>query len=271
MRLIDKLEKKMGRFAIRNLMYYVIILYAVGAVIGYIMPNAYYEYLSLDAEKILSGQIWRIFTFLMQPSDTNLIFLVFFLYLYYMIGSNLEHAWGAFRFNLYFFTGVVFHVLAAIILYLITGYSYLLTTTYLNMSLFLAFAVLYPNVQFLLFFIIPVKVKYLAYLDVILFAWTIITGSAASRIAALLSLANFLIFYFATRDYNRISPKEIRRKQVYRREVHQARGITKHKCAVCGRTELDGDDLVFRFCSKCDGNYEYCQDHLFTHEHVKKN
>ena len=80
---------------------------------------------------------------------------------------------------------------------------------------------------------------------------------------------NFLIFFFSTRNYRSVSPKEVHRKRTYHRQVQQPKGVTRHKCAICGRTELDDPNLEFRFCSKCNGNYEYCQDHLFTHEHVK--
>ncbi len=271
---INKLERKFGRYAIHNLMYYIIILYGVGFVLNMIAPDFYYYFLSLNPNAILHGQIWRIVTFLIQPPSDSLIFIIFALYLYYMIGTQLERQWGAFRFNLYFFIGVLFHIAASIVIYLITGNIYLLDTTYLNLSLFFAFAATYPDVQFLLFFIIPVKVKWLAFLNGALFLYSIIQSimshSYAVAICALVSIANFLLFFFSTRNYKRVSPKEIHRKRVYRREVHNSQGITKHKCAVCGRTELDGEDLEFRFCSKCDGNYEYCQEHLFTHEHVKK-
>ena len=134
------------------------------------------EYLSLNANAILHGQIWRIVTFLLQPPDGSPIFIVFALYLYYMIGQNLEAAWGAFRFNLYFFTGVLFHLIAALIVYFLTGISFPIGTSYLNLSLFFAFAALYPNVEFLLFFVIPIKVKYLALLDGAFFAFTILQG-----------------------------------------------------------------------------------------------
>ena len=99
-----------------------------------------------------------------------------------------------------------------------------------------------------------------------------IYGGWAGRVVILASLANFILFFLMTRNIQRVSPKEIRRKQNFRRQVQRVNtpGVTKHKCAVCGRTEKDGDDLEFRFCSKCDGNYEYCQDHLFTHEHVHR-
>lgn len=283
---INKLERKFERYAIHNLMHYIIILYAVGFVLNLIAPGFYMEYLSLNANAILHGQIWRIVTFLLQPPDGSPIFIVFALYLYYMIGQNLEAAWGAFRFNLYFFTGVLFHLIAALIVYLLTGISFPIGTSYLNLSLFFAFAALYPNVEFLLFFVIPIKVKYLALLDGAFFAFTILQGILpayaggvfgimykADAIAAFVSLLNFLIFYVSSRNMKAYSPKEIRRKQAYKKQVHRAEHTyangARHRCAVCGRTELDDPNLEFRYCTKCNGDYEYCQDHLFTHEHVK--
>lgn len=100
---LSKLERKFGRYAIPNLMYYIIILYAAGFVLNILNPEFYYRYLSLNAQAILNGQVWRIVTFIIQPPSSSLVFIVFALYLYYMIGQQLENAWGAFRFNLYFF------------------------------------------------------------------------------------------------------------------------------------------------------------------------
>ena len=281
MKFLNKLERKFGKYAIHNLMYYIIILYGIGVVVNLFLPDFYTQFLSLKASAILRGQVWRIATFLIQPPSGSIIFVFFALYLYYMIGTNLERQWGAFRFNLYFFTGVIAHVIVAILLYLITGYDFTFNTSYLNLSLFFAFAAVYPDIQFLLFFIIPVKVKYLAWLNGALFAYEILSGIAAAvsyrnplylitPISAVLSILNFLLFFFATRNFARMSPKEMRRKRAYKQQVHRAKNVTKHKCAICGRTEEDGDELEFRFCSKCHGNYEYCQDHLFTHTHVKK-
>lgn len=270
MNLLNKLERKFGKYAIHNLMYYIIILYGIGTVLDMVAPEIYINYLSLNAAAILRGQVWRIFTFLIQGPGDGILFAFIALYLYYMIGTNLENQWGAFRFNMYFLVGILGHVLAAIIVYLIIGKSYLLGTSYLNFSLFFAFAATYPNMQFLLFFIIPVKAKWLAWFNGAYFAYMFITGNIATRICVVLSFTNFLIFFLATRNYKKMSPHEIHRKKVYKRAVSQQKGITKHKCAICGRTEEDGDELEFRFCSKCDGNYEYCQDHLFTHKHIKK-
>lgn len=270
MNFLNKLERKFGKYAIHNLMYYIIILYGIGTVLDMIAPEIYNRYLSLNPAAILQGQIWRIFTFLIKGPSEGILFALIALYLYYMIGTNLENQWGAFRFNMYFLIGILGHVIAAIIVYLITGVPYLLGTSYLNFSLFFAFAATYPNMQFLLFFIIPIKAKWMAWLNGAYFVYAFIVGNIATKICVVLSFANFLIFFLATRNYKRISPQEMHRKNVYKKAVSQPKGITKHKCAVCGRTEEDGDELEFRFCSKCDGNYEYCQDHLFTHKHIKK-
>ena len=286
---LNKLERKFGRYAIPNLMNYIIILYGAGFVLNLLNPQFYSQYLSLNAEAILHGQVWRIVTFIIQPPSSSLLFAALFLYLYYMIGRQLEMAWGAFRFNLYFLAGVLFHVIAAILVYLITGVPLTLNTGYLNLSLFFAFAALYPDVQLLVFFVIPVKVKWLAWLDGAFFGWAIIQAFLpayggglygilykANALAAAVSILNFAIFFFGSRNMKPYSPKQVKRKREYHKKVQQAKrpdnvyaNGARHKCAVCGRTELDDPNLEFRYCSKCNGNYEYCQDHLFTHTHVK--
>lgn len=286
MNLINKLNRKFGKHAIHNLMLYIVILYALGFFLQTTNPMIYSEYLMLDVEKVLQGQIWRLVTFIILPPSDNILFLAIALYMYYAIGTALENAWGAFRFNLYYFSGILFNILAIVIIYLITGQSMKMGITYLNDSLFLAFAALFPNVQFLIFYIIPIKVKYLGILYGAVTLYSIytnfISGYYFISIAIVVSMLNFLIFFFSSRNYRNVSPNEFKRKAEFKRKVRSAkntgnvvefqgrRAITRHKCAVCGRTELDDENLEFRFCSKCEGNYEYCMDHLFTHEHVKK-
>ena len=285
MKLLDKLERRFCKYTISNLIVYVIALYIIGFVINRINPLIYTQYLMLDVEKVLQGQIWRLFTFIIQPTgNTNMFFLFFELYLYYTIGSALENVWGSFRFNLYYLSGVLFNVIAIFLIYFITGHSYILGLTYINRSMFFAFASIFPNIQLLLFFIIPIKIKYLALLYGVIYVVDIIQsisyGYFEVGIAILISLGNFLIYFFATRNYKRYSPKEFNRRRNFKREVKNSSGNVInfqgkrtnaiHKCVVCNRTELDDDDLEFRFCSKCDGNYEYCMEHLYTHEHVKK-
>ncbi|WFR59840.1 hypothetical protein QA584_12400 [Anaerocolumna sp. AGMB13025] len=285
MNFINKLNRKYGRYAIHNLMFYIILLYAAGFFVNIINPYFYRTYLSLDIDAILHGQLWRLVTFIIQPtSSSNIFFLAIELYLYYMIGNALENAWGAFRFNMYYLSGLLFNILSTVIIYLFTGVSLDFGLLYINRSMFFAFAALYPNVEFLLFFILPVKVKHLGYIYGAFVLYQIYLSFANHQyfvgVAIAVALGNFLIYFLSTRNYKRISPNELKRKSNYKRQVNSGRSgnvvefrgkktVTRHKCAVCGRTELDDENLEFRFCSKCDGNYEYCMDHLFTHEHVK--
>ena len=147
--------------------------------------------------------------------------------------------------------------------------SLMFSTYYVNMSIFLAFAANYPDMQVMFWFIIPIKIKWMAYVYVAMLAFNFLTGGAEIRVAIVASLLNFILFFLSTRNLKRITPKEIHRKKVYHQQVNRARTVTKHKCAICGRTEEEDPTLEFRFCSKCNGNYEYCQDHLFSHKHVK--
>lgn len=279
MNFINKLERKFGKYAIHNLMYYIVGIYVLGALVSFAAPGVYQVYLSLDMQKVFQGQVWRLVTFLIMPSSLNgtfnLIFFFFEMYMYYMIGSALERSWGAFRFNLYFLSGILFNIVAATLLSFFLPGAYPNGLTYINQSMFFAFAALYPNVEFLLFLIIPVKVKWLAYLSggfliyEVLRSFSYGPSGVAYGVAILVGLANFFIFFLNSRSYRRMKPSEIKRKVTYKREVKNASSLTRHKCSICGRTELDDENLEFRFCSKCDGNHEYCTEHLFSHEHVK--
>lgn len=283
MKFLDKLERKYARYAIPGLMRYVIVLSIAGTVIGLFNPYFYSQWLCLDFDKIFQGQIWRLFTYILQPglsaglgfvSPINMLFYGLELYFYYWIGNSLENVWGSFCFNLYYISGFLLNILAALIIYFAFGVSYPAGLGYINQTMFLAVAVLFPHVQVLFMFIIPLKIKWLGYLYGALLAYNIIecliSGAYPMAVALIVATGNFLIFFFSSRNYQRVSPKQVKRRAAYKREVHQAKGITRHKCAVCGRTELDDENLEFRFCSKCDGNYEYCMEHLFTHEHVHK-
>ncbi len=282
MKFLNKLERKFGRYAIHNLAAYIIGMYVIGYVFYFFMPDIF-QWLTLEPYYILRGQIWRLVTWLLIPPESPGIFTIIMLFFYYSLGISLERAWGAFRFNVYILLGMISTVLGAFLLYAILGGGGLFgnaffSTYYINMSIFLAFAMSYPNERVYLYFFIPVKMKWMGYLYLFFIVYSFVTTSWVGRVAILASLLNFIVFFLITRDYRRISPGEFKRRYDFKKNVqpNPRRGggsgpVTKHKCAVCGRTELDGDDLEFRFCSKCDGNYEYCQDHLFTHKHVHKN
>lgn len=275
MNFFRKLEYKFGKYAIHNLMYYIVLLYGMGIVISLINPAFYYMFLSLNAEAILKGQIWRIVTFLICPPSSGILFNLIAMYLYYSLGTTLERVWGAFRFNVYFFMGIIGHILAAFIIYFTTGISYPLTTYYLNNSLFFAFAATFPQMQFYLMGILPIKAVWLAYFIGAQFLYDFFFGTAVSKIMIGLSLLNFIIFFLMTRNYRNISPKEIKRKQEFKSQTKKAEVQkimrTHHKCAVCGKTDKEDPDMEFRYCSKCAGGLEYCRDHLYTHRHVTEN
>lgn len=269
MSFFGKMERKYGKYAIRNLMNYIVIMYAVGVALSLFNPGFYDYYLSLNAPAILRGQVWRLVTFMFNAPSTNLFFNLLMIYLYYSLGNTLERVWGAFRFNVYFFMGVLGHIIAALVVYIFFGQVWEITTRYLNLSILLAFAATFPDLQFMLYFVIPIKAKWIGLLYIIEVIADMIFGAADVRCAIILSLLNFVIFFAMTRNYNRINPREIKRKRDFKTQVKiKPQGSTHHKCSVCGRTEADGEHLEFRYCSKCEGSYEYCQDHLYTHQHV---
>lgn len=300
--MIYRLEKKFGKYAIKNLMRYVTAAYILGWLISMMSPSFYTDWLMFDVEKVfLKGQVWRLLTFLIQPitydteSGIDILFMLISLYLYYFIGTTLERLWGSFRFNLFYFSGILFNIIAVLIIYAGTlvvwggGYSYPIPLDYINLSMFLAFSVEFSEVSLLLFFIIPVKVKYIGIIYALIHVYSIVTlllsGQALGvymAVAFIVAVLNFVLFFINTRKYRKGAMKHLKRRFEYATEVRKGEReaqvvgtassgktvITRHRCVVCGRTELDDPELEFRFCSKCEGNYEYCMDHLYTHVHV---
>ena len=285
MRFIDKLERKYGKFGIPDLTIYIVICYVIGYVLQ-MFNSSILDMLSLEPAYILQGQIWRLVTWVIYPPSSNNIlwFALMILFFYYPIGTSLERTIGTFKYTLYIFSGMLFTVIGAFVLYFILGGNYLIgglfTTYYISLSTFLAYAMCYPDMKILLMYVIPVKMKWMAaFYGVIIFydaARYVSIGRWYLVIPIVASLLNFILFYFGTKDFSRYNPKEVHRRNEFRKAMEpQGRmksgsgSISKHKCAICGRTELDDPNLEFRFCSRCNGNYEYCQDHLFTHTHVK--
>ncbi|GHU68891.1 hypothetical protein FACS1894184_11870 [Clostridia bacterium] len=185
---IRKIELKARRgWYIQNLMYYIVGGMAVVFLMDFIGMNAS-NMLYFDRNAIANGQVWRLVTFIFLPPSTSILWVIFSLYFYWMIGNTLENQWGSFKFNLYYLLGIIGALLAG----LITGYG---DNTYVNMSLFLAFAALFPDFQMYLFFFLPIKMKWLALLDVLLYAYNFIIGSWSIRAAIVLSLLNVALFF----------------------------------------------------------------------------
>lgn len=282
---MSKWEKKFGKYAISNLTLILIMCYVAGYVLTLFSPGAM-EYLRLDTYAILKGQVWRLVTWLIAPPGSFDFFTIIMLFFYWSLGTQLERTWGVWRYNVYIFTGILLTVAGA---FICMGVYYLLqpnvspalfqsgawcySTYYVNMSILLAYAFTFPENQVLLMFVIPVKIKWLGIIYMVMLAfemlqafqmriWFLVTAIGSS-------LLNFLIFYLRSRNHMHLNPKQIKRRVEFKQDIRRNPRITKHKCAVCGQTDQDDPDLEFRFCSKCNGNYEYCQNHLFTHTHVK--
>lgn len=271
------------RFGIPNLMRVIVI----GNVAVYVLmlltqandANAL-SFLTFNLNALLHGEVWRLVTFVFVPAYSSPFALLISLYFYYWIGSTLERQWGTAKFNLYYISGALLTVLGVVLASLITGNPYLTaaSTGYVNLSMFFAFAFLFPDTTVLLFFILPVKMKWLAYLDGALFAFDIIKAIGAHNWAGvvlpIVALLNFAVFiwpevhYLKERAKYQNSRKTVQFRQAQQQQAKQAQQQGyRHKCAVCGRTDTDYPDLQFRYCSKCVGYHCFCQDHIFNHVH----
>ena len=277
---VDRFCARHPRFGIPNLMRVVVI----GTVIVYLLQMfAGYEavsFLSFNLEGIKRFELWRLVTFIFMPNDSSPLWLAISLYLYHWIGSTLEQRWGTARFNLYYIGGAVLTVIGTVLASLLSGNHYLTVagTYYVNMSLFLAFASLFPNVQLLVFFVIPVKMKWLAWLDLALFGLNIVLSILSRNIIGvvlpIVALLNFAVFiwpevkYQADRFQYRHSRQTVQFKKAVKQQ-QQTKGY-HHKCCVCGKTDTDYPDMTFRYCSKCAGYHCFCQDHIFSHVHFEE-
>ena len=289
---LNQLERKYGRFGIPNLTNILVGGQILVLAIELFVNQTVSVWLALSRYFLLRGQIWRIITFVFVPLDSNLFFLAVSLYFYYMIGSVLEREWGTAKFNVFYGLGILLNVVVGFLLYAVTAPLYpshllpLLTTasmTYVNLSLFFAFATLYPNMQVLLFFIIPIKIKWLAWIDAALFGWSVLSslfGVFTSGLAALpgviiplVAILNYFIFFWDNflQLFGRVKYQTSRQTVNFKKATKQAqqqKGYI-HKCAVCGKTDTDYPNEEFRYCSKCNGYYCYCSEHIHNHVHIQ--
>ena len=268
-RSIEQFCYKHPGFGIPNLMRYItaanVAIWVLGAI-----NRSFLGVLTFDPALILHGQIWRLVSFIFYPpSMGRLAFLAF--WFYYWIGSTLEAQWGTGQFTIYYFSGVILTVLYGFIIYFITGRSVNLGSEYIYLSMFFSFAVLYPDMQVLFMYIIPIKIKYLAIVDAVFFAYSVIANSFPVNLLPLVALINFFIFcggeLFASLP-RRPSKNTVNfRQESARIRREQKDKLYTHKCAVCGRTDVDHPELEFRYCSKCQGYHCFCSDHINNHIH----
>jgi hypothetical protein len=268
MKLLDRLERRFRRYAVPNVTLGLIILQAGAYVLTLPNPDALAN-VSLIPNRVLEGEVWRLVTFLVVPPTTYPIFAFFFWYLFYLMGTALENTWGAFRYNVYLLAGCLATVAASFLTPDVPA-----SNAFLEGSVFLAFAHLYPNFELYLFFLLRVKIKWLALIAWIGYFWVMVFGrfwgfgagpTWSNRLMATASVLNFLLF-FSTDIALRIKSGHWRMKQQARRIAE--RGKPRHVCAVCGITNLTHPHVDFRYCSKCEGARAYCPEHLHDHEHV---
>lgn len=256
MDILSILEKRFGHWAIRNLTLYLIAIQLIGVALlmgGY----SRYEDLVLVGGLVQVGQWTRLLSFMMIPRTLSPIWLFFSFYVLYMIGSALEKEWGAFRFNLYVLCGYLLTILTAFI----APSAYIFNTYFLG-GIFLAFATLFPQVEFRLFFFIPVKVKWLGWLTAGLYILTLLTADTGSRLGVGAALLNYLLFFgrgFVTHL------QAGKRRKVYHTNRAVIAAQPLHHCTQCKATDKSHPTLGFRYCSTCGKCY--CEEHMSTHSH----
>ena len=305
-RWLDRFCYNHPRFGIPELMKYIAIGNVAVFIADMLMNGMLTSWIAFMPEQILRGEIWRLVTFVFVPVSSGgytifgqTFFFALATFFYYWIGTALERQWGTTRFTVFYGLGVILNIVAGFVIYAflvgqLTGVgvaaaqarSYLRTLstismTYVNMSLFFSFATLYPDMRVFLYGIIPIKVKWLAWLDVLFFVWSIgsylLDGQWAMALAPVIAILNYLIFFWEdlARSLNlgrekvrhRTSAQTINFKKA-QKEVQQRKGYL-HKCAVCGITDADDPNMEFRYCSKCNGYYCYCMRHINNHTHVQ--
>lgn len=291
------LRRRFERFCYRNrdkgianLMLYLVL--TTGALYIYTATTGNFELMSwlyFDRELILQGQIWRLFTYPVVQFNPNMVLMFISLVCYYSLGTAIENTWGTCRFNLFYLSGVL---MMDVFCMIFGGYA---SAEYLNLSLFLAYATMYPNAQFLLFFVIPVKAWILAVFNL---AMTLLELFAVPfsvhNLFPLIALANYFLFFgkdvvnviplswqanfrrLVRKGKQKAQPRSEKPKVVpfpkagsYEASVAQPKAPYTHRCTVCGRTDTEFPDLEFRYCSKCKGYHCYCEDHISSHAHIE--
>ncbi len=287
------LRRRFNRFCfqhrdkgIPNLMMYISLGCALVYLMTQITQNALlYSLLVFDRNAILHGQVWRLITYPLTFYNSNLLLMAVALFCYYSLGRAMEHIWGTLRFNLFYLCGIVLMDVWCMI------FGGRADVTYLNLSLFLSYATMFPDSQFLLFFIIPVKAWIFALVDLLLVAYSLVADPFPYNFFSVISLANYFLFFGrdvlnvipmswranARRLFRKkAAPKQERPKVVpfphagsYEATTAKPKAPYTHRCTICGRTDVSDPDLEFRYCSRCSGYHCYCEDHINNHSHIE--
>jgi len=267
MSFLNRLERKLGRWAIPNLTSIII----AGQVLLYFMitmrPGQGIHSLAnivLLPSAVIGGEVWRLITFVFVPPPSRSLFVIFYWLLMYLFGTSLEQHWGTARYNLFLLIGYLASVAGVFIAWAF-GSNFVADNSFLYGTLFLAFARLNPNYVIHLFFILPIQIKWLALLAWIGYGYQFFVGSGMARMLVAASLLNYLLFF--GREHWRDFKSGQRRRSFQSHTQALAKQIL-HQCMVCELNSENSPKTLFRYCSKCDGQCCYCPEHIQDHEHV---
>jgi hypothetical protein len=262
MSLLDKLERSLGRYAIPNLSLYFVVG-QVFVLLGNLAGQIDLRHFVLLPALVLQGDWWRLFSFLLMPPPPGMfgyLFVAFAWYIFYLMGNALEGSWGTFRYNLFILVGILLTVGSAFL----TPRS-ASSNAFIAGSVFLAFAYLNPDFELALFFVLPVKIKWLALLTWVLYAVQFGQGGLSTKMQVLASVGNFALFF----GHDIWLSIRYRKRKMARAAERVAREEEpRHRCHVCGKTDRSHPQFDFRYCSKCAGDQCYCPDHIQSHAHV---
>lgn len=274
----DRLERRFRRYAIPHLTAMIVAGQGLLYVLSYMSGGLSLDRIALNPERVLNGEVWRLVTFPFMPPPMIPVFAIFYFLLLYQFGTSLENYWGLLRYNLFLGIGLAASIVAAFIAYAILrgieandpqlaglAASQVANNGFLYSSIFLAFARLNPNFTMMLFFVLPVPIKYLALVQWAFFFLTIAVGDWMSRMLVIATVLNYMLFFgreqWREARYNR-------RRHLFQLAAKVAIKPPTHVCRVCGANSEDSPRMPFRYCSKCDGQACYCPEHIRDHEHV---
>lgn len=276
--LLDRLERRFGRFAIPNLTTFLVVGQAVLYVASRLPQGVALDRVEFDPVRITQGEVWRLLTFLFYPPARDPLLVIFYFMMFLFIGTMLERLWGDFRFNLYIFIGWFANVAAAFIVSAVLGrmlpemaegpgklVSVRAFNWFLYGSMFFAFARLYPDFVIRIMLVLPIRAKWLALIEWLTFGYFFLVGNWMIKALILATVLNYLLFFGREhiRDF-----RQQRRKRTFQKHATKSLAAPTHQCRVCGANSGDSPRMAFRYCSKCAGQACYCPEHIGSHEHV---
>ena len=259
--MLDGLERRFGRFSIPNLTL-VLVVGQVALFVIALTDDTVNERVMLVPSRVVEGEYWRLLSFLFTPPSREPIWAFFYFYMFYLMGTALEHFWGTFRFNVFVLLGILGTI----------GSAFLTPdqptgSGFLKGTIFLAFAFVNPEYRLRILLLFPVPIRWLAMITWIGYGLAFVAGDWSTRLAIVASVFNFLLF-FGKEILNRIRHRGRQMTQQARRIAERPEPYT-HRCQVCGITDVDDRHMDFRYCSQCAGDLCYCSEHLKDHEHAK--